>query len=228
MSKEDRDLARKMALADRTATEEWVQQNNYAQLVGYNLDGGLEGNVPGDDGDGLFAGVTIGERGWLSKREARASAEAWRKLAQRYPKGLFVITMHGYDQDPRNIWEVPEAARYVRWWARYAGVDNIGEAYRFFGPNSKAAALGPVGNGLGFLAACGVFGEEIEQKGTRRSSFDAEALAGSWRATSGGVGFKPIIPHQRNRTRWNANAGRFRPSRDQSLSETSEAGDIRS
>jgi hypothetical protein len=71
----------------------------------------------------------------------------------------------GYDQDPREVWEIPEAARYVRWWAAYAGMDDFEVADSLIGsksPNSKDPLL--CGAGVSFLAACGAFGEEIKRQ----------------------------------------------------------------
>jgi hypothetical protein len=101
----------------------------------------------------------IGERGRLSKKEARASAELWRDLVQQNPRALFIISVLGYDDDPRDIWEFPDAVRYVGWWARYAGMDNFETAKRLLEPLPGREHS----SALGFLAACGVFGEEAKR-----------------------------------------------------------------
>src|SRR5262245_5878357 len=95
----------------------------------------------------LFA---IGSRDDLSKQEARCSAKLWCETVQRAPKAVFVLHLAGFDDDPREIWEFADAARYVRWWARYAGMGDVDVADRLLASGSS----------LSFLAACGVFGEE--------------------------------------------------------------------
>jgi hypothetical protein len=108
----------------------------------------------GNDGDGTLINFTIGTRDHLNKAEAKASAELWRKAVQRFPKAAFYICLLGYDEDPREIPEIPEAAKYVRKWAHYAGLTDL-----------DTAAGSPIGMaGAAFLAACGAFGEDIQQK----------------------------------------------------------------
>jgi hypothetical protein len=57
------------------------------------------------------------------------------------------------DEDSRELWELPEAARYVRWWARFAGIDDPTTASHFLDPE-----------GMTVLAACGAFGEEFQRE----------------------------------------------------------------
>ena len=109
---------------------------------------------PTGDGERKAFMVAIGQRGKLTKGRAREAAAAWREVVRRYPKAQLYISMLGYNEDPREIWQIEDAARYVRWWACYAGMDN------------EAAVL-RVGNMLaatnyGLLVACGVFGEEAK------------------------------------------------------------------
>ena len=58
-----------------------------------------------------------------------------------------------------------EAARYVRLWSKFSGMDDFETADRFLGAQSAIGASGlPVATaGMGFLAGCGCFGEEIKQ-----------------------------------------------------------------
>ena len=55
----------------------------------------------------------------------------------------------GYDDDPRELWTIPEVRDYVVRWARFAGFDSL------------AAAQGSPLNddSVGVLAACGAFPE---------------------------------------------------------------------
>jgi hypothetical protein len=80
------------------------------------------------------------------------------KLYGAIPKLSFGITMLGYNEDPREIWQIEDAARYVRWWARYAGMDNEAAVLRAGQINMFAAI------NYGLLVACGVFGEEAKAK----------------------------------------------------------------
>jgi hypothetical protein len=97
--------------------------------------------------------VAVGTRNQLTKAAARDTAAMWRETTQRYPKAAFHISLSGYDEDPRELWELPEAARYVRWWARFAGMDDPATASHFLDPE-----------GMTFLAVCGAFGEELQRE----------------------------------------------------------------
>jgi hypothetical protein len=111
------------------------------------------------DGEGMMCPVSIGTRDKLTEQAARENADLWREAVRRYPKAMFQINLLGFDQDPREIWEIEDAARYVRWWARYAGMDDFETADRWIGVSS---AMGDT-SGLGFLAVCGVFGDEAKR-----------------------------------------------------------------
>jgi hypothetical protein len=158
---EDRKRAQEMATQD---LKNLVRQvvTDPGQIIAYDN----EADWPDDDGAGAFIPFTMGLRGELTKQAARKSADVWRKVTWRYPKAGFCIQLAGYDQDPRAVWEFPEAARYVRWWARFAGMDDIEIANNLVGDgNPMLHAAGPPANGgLGFLAACGVFGDELKKQ----------------------------------------------------------------
>jgi hypothetical protein len=164
---DDKDLARQHVL------KEWQQaigvmrgMNCPVQPAFY--DGHDFSGWPDGDGEGMFVPITIGARGDLSKAEAKKGAAMWREVIKRYPKACFMITLLGYNEDPREVWEFRDARRYVRWWARFTGLDDITTAERFFGPSSPVGqAFGIRGNGVGFLAACGAFGEELRQRALR-------------------------------------------------------------
>jgi hypothetical protein len=70
-----------------------------------------------------------------------------------------MINLAGYDQDPREIWDISEAARYVRWWARFAGMDDLKttEHYILDAPREDVAAFN-----VGFLTGCGLFGDGMK------------------------------------------------------------------
>lgn len=126
---------------------------------------------PGGDGDGALMPVTVGVRGRLTRRDAKSCAAMWCEVRRRYPRGIPVIQMLGFDEDPREIGDIPEAARYVRWWARFAGMNSIEAAERYVldaaDADIKLESLNgasPAAYNIGILAACGVFGEEVRQQ----------------------------------------------------------------
>jgi hypothetical protein len=124
-------------------------------------------NWPAGDGEGSFMPITIGVRGKLTKREARHAAMMWREVTRRYPKGIFMINLLGYNEDPREIWNIPEAARYVRWWARFADMNDLKTAERYVldAPDIGVTSLNIKSiaeSNVAFLAACGVFGDEMK------------------------------------------------------------------
>jgi hypothetical protein len=67
----------------------------------------------------------LGQRDELTEAAAKRIGDLWRKATQHYPRGVFIFFMFGYNADPREMWEIPDTARYVRWWARYAGMDDL-------------------------------------------------------------------------------------------------------
>ena len=125
-------------------------------------------NWPDGDGTGMLAPITIGTRGRLTRREARETAALWREARRRYPKATFIINMLGFDEDPRQIHEVPEAARYVRWWARFAKMNDEKTVEQYLVDQADAACFEAWGGStaaeanVGLLASCGVFGNEAK------------------------------------------------------------------
>jgi hypothetical protein len=98
---------------------------------------------------------SIGARDELTRSEARKWGRAWRRFVHRYPNARIYIHLLGYDDDPREIWEIASAAEYVRQWAKYAGIADIKEF-------AEAEALPLHRLSLFFLLACGAFfGEEM-------------------------------------------------------------------
>jgi hypothetical protein len=170
-----KDAAAKMVQQDIRKLGQSIREDGvggFMQFISYEH--GLPADMPEGDGDGEMMPITIGTRDRLTKHAARQAAEVWRKLAARYPKAIFYLHLLGYDQDPREIWEIVDAARYVRCFARYAGLDDIDTALRFFGPSSSVGQVPDVGpgcaairGGFAFLAGCGVFGEDFKQEALR-------------------------------------------------------------
>jgi hypothetical protein len=59
----------------------------------------------------------------------------------RYPKALFLLTFAGYDDDPRELHELPEVCAYARTWAELAGMDNEAAAESGLEPARAASSL---------------------------------------------------------------------------------------
>jgi hypothetical protein len=170
---EDKKLAEKMAIEDFRNTVRFGRELGIPQEV-FSYERGLPKDLPPGDGEGMMIPFIIGMRGNLSKTEAHKAGAMWRSAIKRYPKAIFYLNLIGYDQDPREIWEIVDAARYVRRFARAAGLDDPDEALRIFGPGSPTFEAGVAIGGavgktmlqatIGFLAGCGAFGEELKQQ----------------------------------------------------------------
>jgi hypothetical protein len=117
-----------------------------------------------------------GKRGDLTEKAARRAGEAWREVIARYPNAVYVLTMPGYDDDPRELWEFPDVCEYVCLWARFAGLDELQAALDAFSAGPLARGIAPeseasqrlIGAPMGFLARCGVFGEDLRKFSLRQ------------------------------------------------------------
>ena len=106
--------------------------------------------------------LVIGCRGDLTKHRARSSGEMYRSMRTERPDLFIEVSVAGYDDDPRELPRIPEVARFVRWWAREAGItfpDQIDDY------NQRA-----------FLAACGAFGNELQEQAMKVIPPDQGAL----------------------------------------------------
>ena len=134
---EDKTAARKLVEADIKETARWLLHETGVPTECVVAEHGiLPADLPAGDGTGLFIPITIGTRDNLTKAEAHSSAALWRNVKQRYPKAEVYAHLVGYDQDPRELYEFPEVRRFMRWWARAAGLDErrAGPATRCFAP----------------------------------------------------------------------------------------------
>jgi hypothetical protein len=154
---EDPKRARDAARRDLDRLIDMINATPGADAVGYNADG--VGALPSDiapDGDHAVVHLIIGSRGRLTRDAAKDAANVWHQITTKYPKACFCIELAGYDDDPRELWELADVARYVRRWAILAGIRSLADV-----PNREWAQESRM---LGFLGACGVFGEAMKQK----------------------------------------------------------------
>lgn len=98
--------------------------------------------------------IEIGHRDMLEDVNGRKlAATAFRLARVRYPKAKIGFTIGGYDDDPREIYDVPEVREYIRAWAQDARLSDW-----------RVAITVPWGNGLlgglGTLQLCGCFTDD--------------------------------------------------------------------
>jgi hypothetical protein len=86
----------------------------------------------------------IGKRGDLTRRAAKAAAREWKECLRLAPKA-YVLSISGYDDDPRNLWEFDEVRKFVQQFARFAGINDVMDYSERLAEDS-----------LALLAACGV------------------------------------------------------------------------
>jgi hypothetical protein len=91
---------------------------------------------------------TAGMRGELTFTKAMEAALAFRDLCRRYPKAVIVLCIAGYDSDPREIFEIPEAVEHYRSWAKFARIKTYQGALAVLHPDSAAV-----------LATCGALSD---------------------------------------------------------------------
>jgi len=87
----------------------------------------------------------IGERDRLTRGEAKAAAKLWKEQLRLQPGAHVILSVHGYDDDPRNLWEFEEVREFIQQFARFAGITDVMDYFDRLGPAGAA-----------FLAACGV------------------------------------------------------------------------
>ncbi len=61
--------------------------------------------------------IVIGGRGYLSRAEAIERAREVKVIIDTYPLATYSLHLDGYDDDPRELWDVLEAARFIAWFA---------------------------------------------------------------------------------------------------------------
>lgn len=68
--------------------------------------------------------LCIGGKGHMGAEELRDMARAVAMVHESYPCAPIMLTVDGYDDDPRSLWDIPEAAQYVRRFAMASGLHN--------------------------------------------------------------------------------------------------------
>src|SRR5262249_20077031 len=94
--------------------------------------------------------VEIGSRGHLSRADAKRAAVTWKKAQRAQPGARFIFAIAGHAADPRALWEIPEAAAYVREWAELVGITDPETGERMFRPADDRMR----GNTVGLLDLC--------------------------------------------------------------------------
>jgi hypothetical protein len=112
------------------------------------------------DGSRLMISFVVGFRGQLSKSKAKIYADGWRVMRTRHPQAIVYPTVVGYDEDPRELWEIPEVVRYVQQFAELAGIERPSD----LPPD-------PLGHLFTFFGAMGVWGEAAKVQATAPMPF---------------------------------------------------------
>ena len=66
----------------------------------------------------------VGERGKLTRREAKMAARKWEEMLVRAPAAIVEVCSNGYDDDPRELWDFGDVRTFVQQFARFAGIDD--------------------------------------------------------------------------------------------------------
>ena len=78
-----------------------------------------------------LAFMEIGRRGALTFSDVAKAVDAWKGFRRQWGSQFQTrICIGGYDDDPREIWEIPEAARAVRLFASLIGAVNLDTTIR--------------------------------------------------------------------------------------------------
>lgn len=70
-------------------------------------------NMGKPDADVAAMLVQVGERGQLDTKHASEAARAILKARETFPSAQIVLVVNGYDEDKRELWEVPEVCSYM-------------------------------------------------------------------------------------------------------------------
>lgn len=70
-------------------------------------------NMGKPDADVPVMVVQVGERGQLDTKHASDAAQGILKARETYPAATIVLVVNGYDEDKRELWDVPEVCDYM-------------------------------------------------------------------------------------------------------------------
>jgi hypothetical protein len=77
---------------------------------------------PADNPD--LVHFVVGQRGDMTKHKARQAAKEFARVRKAAPDAYVMMsTAAGYDDDPRPLGQFPEVCRYMRQFAREAGLE---------------------------------------------------------------------------------------------------------
>jgi hypothetical protein len=144
---EDKKLARSFVATDLINLARMLHER------GIQLDVVAPDDVIEDDPHSVIQ-LIIGHRGNLTGRHAKKAAKGWNLARSQAPRSSIHVSIAGYDQDPRELWEFAEVCRFVRRWAGAAGLGDPYVAMREIGDVERFPGL------LVLLTKCGTFGEE--------------------------------------------------------------------
>jgi hypothetical protein len=96
--------------------------------------------------------LEIGSKGHLTPAARRLSSETFRLARIRYPSARIGLMVGGYDDDPRELRDLPEVRKYIAAWARDAGLSDWRVAVQVPWDESMGS--------LALLQACGAFGPD--------------------------------------------------------------------
>lgn len=65
------------------------------------------------DKDMSIAAVEIGKKGKLNAQHASDAAKALLSIRDKYPAAEILLSIDGYDDDPRALWEVSEVRNFI-------------------------------------------------------------------------------------------------------------------
>jgi len=102
-------------------------------------------NNPDDINESHTVIFQVGRPDALDPYHANGSGEMFRKTIDEHPTVTILLYIPGYDDDPRDLWDIPEVVIYVQQFAIAAKIEDA------------ATLLPRIGeHGVGLLAACGV------------------------------------------------------------------------
>lgn len=110
----------------------------------------------------LIVALVIGDREeGLTKDAAKLTADYWLALKAKMPEAVLMVTVHGFDDDPRELWEITSAQQYIRRWAHLAGFNRYSRA-TLPDPDIEQASCTNETHSL--FAICGAYGEALRNK----------------------------------------------------------------